>query len=175
MGKPVPGADIRIVDPDGSINDVLRQGETGEIAITSSSIASGYWKDQTLTDARFIDGWWRSGDLGYLDEDRNLNIVGRIDNMIITGGLKLHAEEVEAAMIQHPDVSLAAVVGVPDPEWGQRIEAHIVTDGDISAEDILQYCRDNQLLATFKLPRKIHFCDSLPTGSTGKIYRRGLL
>ena len=175
MGKPVPGADIRIIDPDGGIIDMLVQGETGEIAITSESIALGYWKDRPLTEVRFVDGWWRSGDLGYLDGERNLHIMGRTDNMIISGGLKLHAEEVEAVILQHPDVSLAAVVGVPDSEWGQRVEAHVVAKINVQAEDILRYCRDFGLLPAYKLPRRIHFRDSLPTGSTGKIYRRGLL
>ena len=174
-GKPVPGADIRIIDPDGGIDDVLTQGETGEIAVTSASVALGYWKDRPLTGARFVSSWWRSGDLGCLDDDGNLNILGRTDNMIISGGLKLHAEEVEAVLLQHPDIRLAAVVGVPDGEWGQRVEAHVVAENDIQAEDILRYCRDNELLAAYKLPRRIHFRDTLPTGSTGKIYRRGLL
>ena len=154
---------------------MLTQGETGEIAVTSPSVALGYWKDRQLTGARFVDGWWRSGDLGCLDGDGNLKILGRTDNMIITGGLKLHAEEVEAILLQHPDIRLAAVVGVPDGEWGQRVEAHVVADNGIQAEDILRYCRDNELLAAYKLPRRIHFRDSLPTGSTGKVYRRGLL
>ena len=175
MGKPVPGADIRIIAPDGGINDLSTLGEIGEIAVTSSSVALGYWKAPALTDVRFVDGWWRTGDLGYLDGDENLTIVGRTDNMIISGGLKLHAEEVEAVLLQHPGVSLAAVVGVADPEWGQRVEAHVVADNDIQAEDILRYCRDDGLLAAYKLPRRIYFHDSLPTGSTGKVYRRGLL
>jgi acyl-CoA synthetase (AMP-forming)/AMP-acid ligase II len=175
IGKPAIGADIRIIDPDGSIDDVLKQGETGEIAMQSTSLALGYWKNESLSRQRFVNGWWRSSDLGNINEFGNLTIVGRNDNMIITGGLKVHAEEIEAALMQHPQVILAAVIGKPDAEWGQRIEAFVVSNSETSMEEINNYCREKSLLVSFKLPKKIHFRDNLPTGATGKIYRRGLL
>ncbi len=174
-GRMIAGADLRIIDPEGGVDDVLKQGEIGEIVVRSASIALGYWKNNSLTQERFVDGWWRSGDLGFIDAEGRLNIAGRNDNMIITGGLKVHAEEVEAALMQHPAVSLAAIVGKPDAEWGQRIEAFVVSDRDLSQEEIISYCRERALLSPFKLPKQIHFRDSLPTGATGKIYRRGLL
>jgi acyl-CoA synthetase (AMP-forming)/AMP-acid ligase II len=175
IGKPITGASLRIIDPQGSIDDVLPQGESGEIAIKSESIARGYWKDERLSGQKFNHGWWRSGDLGYIDDSGNLNIGGRNDNMIITGGLKVHAEEVEAALMQHPAVSMAAIIGKPDPEWGQRIEAFVIKKADVTMDEIIKYCRDEALLSPFKLPKQIHFRENLPTGATGKIYRRGLL
>jgi acyl-CoA synthetase (AMP-forming)/AMP-acid ligase II len=175
VGKPVSGAAIRIVDEDGGIEDEVAEGETGEILVSGRSIALGYWDNKELSEKKFVNGWWRSGDLGSLDDNDYLTIEGRADNMIISGGLKVHAEEVEAGLMQHPAVDMVAVIGNPDPDWGQRIEAYVVANTEISAEEILQYCRDHKLLASFKLPKRINFCDSLPTGATGKIYRRGLL
>ena len=175
IGKAIDGASVRIVDPEGGINDSLPAGEVGEILICSDSLALGYWKNPSLSQERFIDGWWRSADLGKLDDKGNLTIQGRTDNMIISGGLKVHAEEVEAALLQHPNVSMAAVVGMPDRKWGQRIEAFVVCDDDTQGELIGDWCRDNELLASFKLPKQIHVRDSLPTGATGKLYRRDLL
>ena len=175
VGKPIAGAEVRVVNVDGDIDEAVDQGETGEILQRGKSLALAYWGNEALSEQKFIRGWWRTGDLGRLDEYGYLTIVGRADNMIISGGLKVHAEEVELALMQHPAVALAAVVGKADPEWGQRIEAYVVVNAEVSAEDILQYCRDQQLLCAFKLPKRINFRDSLPTGATGKIYRRGLL
>lgn len=175
-GRPVPGADLRIVDPAGGVEDVLPRGETGEILVKSPSVAAGYWKDPERTAQRFVDGWWRSGDLGMLDEDGDLFIVGRTDNVINTGGIKVHAEEVEAALTQHPAVAMAAVVGAPDENWGQRIEAHVVlSDPKATAEEIIAFCAEKKLLPRNKLPKRVVPHDTLPTGPTGKLYRRGLL
>lgn len=175
VGKPVAGAELRIVDPDGGINDKVRQGKTGEIVIKSESLALGYWKNSPLTTERFVSGWWRSSDLGQLDKEGNLSICGRNDNLIISGGLKVHAEEIEAALMKHEAIEQAAVVGQPDADWGQRVEAFVMTSTKISKEDILAFCREQSLLPSFKLPKAIHFRDKLPTGATGKLYRRALL
>jgi acyl-CoA synthetase (AMP-forming)/AMP-acid ligase II len=175
IGKPARGANIRIIDPEGDIDDVLSQGETGEISVRSESLALGYWKNESLSKQRFVNGWWRSSDLGYMDESDNLTIAGRNDNMIITGGLKVHAEEIETALMQHPSVTLAAVIGRSDEEWGQRVEAFVINNAETSMDEINSYCLKKSLLVSFKLPKKIHFRESLPIGATGKIYRRGLL
>ncbi|MFO1361058.1 MAG: class I adenylate-forming enzyme family protein [Burkholderiales bacterium] len=172
-GKPVAGADLRIVDPAGGIDAELPAGEVGEIAVTGASLALGYWRDEALTRARFVDGWWRSGDLGRLDADGDLFVEGRIDNLINSGGIKVHAEEVERALLAHPRVALAAVVGVPDPTWGQRIEAHVVPRDDaLTAAEVVEFCR--AALAAFKVPRVVHLCGELPLGPTGKLFRPGL-
>lgn len=174
-GRPVVNADLRIIDPEGGIDDVLARGEVGEICITGASLALGYWKDEALTQARFIDGWWRTGDLGRLDDDGDLFVEGRIDNLINSGGIKVHAEEIERVLMLHPQVAMAAVVGVSDPAWGQRIEAHVVPrDPSLDIDELLRFCRGDGALASFKLPKAIHLCAELPLGPTGKLYRRAL-
>ena len=175
VGLPTEGARLKIIAPTGEIDDVLDAGETGEIAVKSKSLALGYWQNPGLSAERFVDGWWRSGDMGRLDDEGNLIISGRNDNLIISGGLKVHAEEVEAALMKHPAIDIAAVIGQVDKEWGQRIEAFVITNIEINEEEILNFCREDALLPSFKLPKTIHFRDALPTGATGKLYRRGLL
>ncbi len=175
VGKPIEGAEIRIVDPKGEISDEVNQGETGEIILRSKSMALGYWENESLTGKRFVNGWWRSSDLGSVDKEGNLSISGRDDNLIISGGLKMHAEEIEAALTRHPAIDMAAVVGQADVEWGQRVEAFVTTNTSISEEDILIFCKEQALLPSFKLPKIIHFRTKLPIGATGKLYRRALL
>jgi len=173
-GKPVIGADLRIVAPAGSVDDILPAGEVGEILVRGPSLALGYWKDAAQTRARFVEGWWRSGDMGFVDAEGDLFITGRIDNLINSGGIKVHAEEIERALLGHPRVVQAAVVGQPDAQWGQRIEAFVVLRGDGIAPDALEaHCRAAGL-AGFKLPKAFHRVDGLPTGPTGKLYRRAL-
>ena len=173
-GKPVIGADLRIVAPEGGIDDLLPAGRVGEIAVSGPSLALGYWKDPDRTRARFVAGWWRSGDMGYLDADGDLFIAGRTDNLINSGGIKVHAEEIERVLLAHPEVLQAAVVGQPDDRWGQRIEAYVVLrDAALAAEALQEHCRAAGL-AGFKLPKRFHRVASLPTGPTGKLYRRAL-
>lgn len=173
-GKPVIGADLRIVAPEGGIDAILPAGEVGEIVLSGPSLAVGYWKDGPQTQARFVAGWWRSGDMGFVDAEGDLFITGRTDNLINSGGIKVHAEEIERALLGHPQVVQAAVVGQPDAQWGQRIEAFVVLRGDGTAPDALEaHCRAAGL-AGFKLPKAFHRVDGLPTGPTGKLYRRAL-
>lgn len=174
-GRPVVHADLRIVDPDGSIDDELPRGTVGEIVLTGPSLAVGYWQDEALTRSRFVAGWWRSGDLGWIDADGELTLAGRTDNLINTGGIKVSGEEIERVLLQHADVVQAAVIGVDDPQWGQRIEAFVVPRKQtLGVAELLDHCRDRGALAAFKLPKAIHFVDTLPTGPTGKLYRRAL-
>lgn len=173
-GKPVIGADLRVVAPEGGIDELLPAGAVGEIAVSGPSLALGYWKDPERTRARFVDGWWRSGDMGFVDEDGDLFITGRTDNLINSGGIKVHAEEIERALLAHPEVVQAAVVGQPDTRWGQRIEAYVVLRGAVLPPEALEtHCR-RAGLAGFKLPKVFHHVASLPTGPTGKLYRRAL-
>jgi acyl-CoA synthetase (AMP-forming)/AMP-acid ligase II len=169
-GRPIPGADIRIVDPDGSIDDEVESGQEGEIILSGPTISTGYLGNEELTKQRFINGWWRSGDLGHLDKEGYLYIEGRTDNQINTGGIKVQGEEVEACLIGHPAVSQAAVIGVPDPKWGQSIEAHVVCNAEASEIELGEHCKE-QGLASFKQPKKYVFHQSLPLGITGKLDR----
>lgn len=172
-GKPVGGAEVRIVDPDGGLEDEVKQGEAGEIVLRGPTISSGYLNDDTLTKLRFVDGWWRSGDLGRLDEDNYLFIEGRADNQINTGGIKVNGEEVEHCLLRHPAIAQIVVIGVPDPKWGQRIQAHIVRRGDVADTELSEFCK-SQGLASFKQPKDYVFHQTLPVGATGKLDRVAL-
>ena len=171
-GRPVPGADIRIVDPDGTIDDLLPPGHPGEILLSGPTIAQGYWNNPELTQARFRKGWWRSGDIGQIDEDGFLYVHGRNDNTINSGGIKVQGEEVELCLLRHPAVRQAAVIGVPDAKWGHRIEAHVTLSAAVDVDDLFHHCRTE--LAAFKVPKEIRVRDNLPTGVTGKLDRVAL-
>ena len=148
-------------------------GEIGEICLRGPSVAVGYHADPDKTAAKFVQGWWRSGDLGRLDADGFLFFEGRSDNVINTGGIKVHGEEIEAVLLSHPDIQMAAVVGVPDPKWGHRIVAHVIARRPLDVAAVLSFCEDNGL-AGFKKPRELHVHDALPLGPTGKINRNAL-
>jgi acyl-coenzyme A synthetase/AMP-(fatty) acid ligase len=174
-GRPVVGGDVKILSLGAGFDDEAAGGETGEIAISGPSLAVGYWKDPELTRQKFRDGWWRSGDLGRLDDDNFLWVSGRIDNVINTGGIKVSGEEIEHALLSHPGIAQCAVVGQPDRQMGQRIEAFIVARGTPpSSAELDGYLREQRHLAGFKVPKMFHFLDALPTGPTGKLFRRAL-
>jgi len=174
-GLPTLGADVKIVDPDGDLGDEMSVGETGEIAVSSPSVAMGYWRDPDLTAKKFIGGWWRSGDLGHIDADGYLWVDGRVDNVINTGGIKVHAEEIEAALGRHPQVRHCAVVGRADSKFGQRVEAFIIAgDPTPTAETLDRFLRQEQKLSGHKVPKVFNFVSELPLGSTGKVNRRAL-
>jgi acyl-coenzyme A synthetase/AMP-(fatty) acid ligase len=174
-GLPTLGADMKIIDPDGDIDDEMPVGETGEIAVSSPSLAIGYWREPTLTAKKFVRGWWRSGDLGHIDADGYLWVDGRVDNVINTGGIKVHAEEVEAALGRHPQVQHCAVIGRADSKFGQRIEAFIIaSDPAPTAGTLDRFLREEQKLSGHKVPKVFHFVSKLPVGSTGKVNRRAL-
>jgi acyl-CoA synthetase (AMP-forming)/AMP-acid ligase II len=174
-GHPLGGVGVRIVAETGEIEQPLPQGMIGEILLRGTSLAGGYWKDADRTAARFQNGWWRSGDTGYLTSENKLVVVGRTDHVINSGGVKIQAEDIEAGLMQHPDVRQAAVVGVPDAKWGQRAEAFVVTRTDIDNRSIAGWCQTQHHLAPMKFLKAIHVVEQLPTGPTGKLYRPALL
>jgi acyl-CoA synthetase (AMP-forming)/AMP-acid ligase II len=174
-GYPVKDAEIKIINPDGDFEETIPVGETGEIVLKSTSIALGYFGNLALSQNRFSDGWWRSGDLGVIDKNGLLYVKGRLDNRINTGGIKVHAEEVEACLLSHPGIMSVAVVGVTDAKWGQKIIAHVVTDyPELDPEEVINFCINRELLPKSHLPKEFYFHDELPMGPTGKLYRRGL-
>ena len=134
----------------------------------------GYFKDPEATAKKIKDGWYHSGDLGRLDEEGYLYVLGRADDMIITGGLNVYPSEVETVLLNHPKVQEAAVVGIPDPSRGQALRAIVVLKHGETAthQEILSFCKER--LASFKIPRQLEFKDSLPKSSSGKIAKRQL-
>ncbi|HEX5379845.1 MAG TPA: fatty acid--CoA ligase [Phenylobacterium sp.] len=171
-GKALPGVELAILDDEGRR---LPPHEVGEIAIRSAANMTGYWNLPEAT-ARTIDadGWLRSGDAGYLDEDGYLFIHDRVKDMIITGGENVYPAEVENAVYGHPDVAEVAVIGVPDPKWGEAVKAIVVRKPgcDPTPDEIIAWAR--RQIAGFKAPKSVDFIDVLPRNASGKILRREL-
>jgi acyl-CoA synthetase (AMP-forming)/AMP-acid ligase II len=172
IGRPMPDVEIKIVGEDGN---EMPAGEPGEIVAKGPRVMSGYWKDAEKTAKTLTpDGWLRTGDMGYMDEDGYIFLAGRGDDLIIRAGENISPEEVENAIYTHPAVDEVAVIGVSDPEWGQEIKAVVVLKKGMTAtgEEISEHCRKE--LASFKRPRYVEFTDELPRTSTGKILKRVL-
>ncbi|MFG2126598.1 class I adenylate-forming enzyme family protein [Streptomyces sp. NPDC048751] len=179
VGRPFLDTEIRIVRPGGTSHDALPAGEVGEVMATSPTVAEGIWGDQALTEKMFpvdTDGrrWWRSGDLGRLDEDGFLFLEGRSDDMIISGGINIMPAAVEEVLLSHPSVSEAAVVGLPHPEWGQLVHAFVVTDDPSLTQEALAAFMTASTLSGYQRPREFHLVPSLPRTATNKLNRRRL-
>ncbi|HUT69860.1 MAG TPA: long-chain-fatty-acid--CoA ligase [Desulfatiglandales bacterium] len=172
IGRPLPDVKVKIVDEEGNS---LPVNGVGEILAKGPRIMTGYWGDQEKT-AQVItsDGWLRTGDKGSMDEDGYIYLAGRGDDMIIRGGENISPEEVENVLHSHPTIEEAAVVGIPDPEWGQEARAIVVLKKGEAAtpEEIMEYCRSR--LAGFKRPRSVMFVDSLPRNPMGKVLKKEL-
>jgi acyl-CoA synthetase (AMP-forming)/AMP-acid ligase II len=172
IGRPMSDVEMKVVDAEG--ND-LPPGEIGEFVARGPRIMKGYFKDEEKTAQAFTkDGWLRTSDTGYMDEDGYFYLAGRGDDMIIRGGENISPEEVETVLYSHPKIEEAAVIGVPDPEWGQEPRAIVVLKQGKSAtpEEIIEYCR--QKLSSFKRPRSVVFVDELPRNPMGKVLKRVL-
>ncbi|MBX9978781.1 MAG: acyl-CoA ligase FadD12 [Mycobacterium gordonae] len=167
-GKPAEGTQIRILDPDFK---EVPTGEVGTIYVHNGSQFDGYTSGTTKD---FHAGYMSSGDVGYLDANGRLFVVGRDDEMIVSGGENIYPIEVEKTLAAHPEVAEASVIGVDDEQYGQRLSAFVVLEPGASAtvETLKQHVRDN--LANYKVPREITVLDELPRGSTGKILRNEL-
>jgi len=177
VGKPLLNADIRIIRPGGTAEDVLPPGESGEIIIRGPSVAHLVWDDPAVARRIFEgkDPWWHSGDYGHLDDEGYLYIEGRVDDMIISGGINILPSRVEDALLKHPDVAECAVIGVPDPEWGQRVKAFVVSKRqDLTADELDNFLRQSEELSPYQRPRAYEFVTDLPRTSTGKVSRRAL-
>lgn len=168
-GRPTPGVEVFIAAPHGN---PLAVGETGEIRIRCKAIIKGYYQNPEATAAEFDDGAWKSGDLGYLDGDGYLYIVDRLKDMIISGGFNVYAVEVEAALAAHPAVLMAAVVGIPHPEWGEAVHAEVILrQGEtVTCEELIAQTRTR--LGGYKAPKSLVFVSELPTSVVGKVLRR---
>ncbi len=170
-GREAVGAEVRIVD-DASAD--LGAGETGEILIKSESVIAGYWNNPEETAHAIRDGWFHTGDLGYLDEDRYLFVVDRKKDMVISGGMNVYSKEIESVLYRHPAVLEAAVIGLPDEKWGEIVTAVIALKPgqEANEQELVDLCRTS--LAGYKKPRKVFFLDELPKNPSGKILKRVL-
>lgn len=166
VGVPLPGVDVRIVGTDG---DVLPTGEVGLVTVAGTHPARSYLDRDDSADDPWVDGWLRSGDLGYLDGEGFLWIVGRAKDVIIRGGHNVVPGEVEAALFEHPGVVEAAVSGVAHPVLGEDVGAWVVRRDDTSADVLRAFLLER--LADYKVPRRITFVDALPRNESGKVMK----
>ncbi len=163
--------ETRIVDDDG--ND-LATGDVGELWLRGPSVTKGYWNQPQATEAAFSDGWFKTGDAGYLDDDGYLYLVDRKKDMFISGGENVYPAEVEATIAELPDVGESAVVGVSDEQWGEVGRAYVVPvpDRSIDPQTILEHCA--QRLAKYKVPKTVIITDALPRTASGKLQKHVL-
>jgi acyl-CoA synthetase (AMP-forming)/AMP-acid ligase II len=169
IGKPIPPMEIKVVDDDGA--DVADR-TVGELLTRLPGRQREYYRDDEATSATWTaDGWLRSGDLAYLDADGFIYIVGRKKDMIIRGGNNIYATDVEAVILEHPDVQEAAVIGVPHAVLGEDVAAYVVVRAGLSLSDdeLRDFCSER--LADYKRPRRITFVDELPRNATGKVMK----
>ena len=170
-GAAMPGVELKIVSADGA--EVPRRA-VGEVLIRSPLVTKGYWNKPETTAATICEGWIHTGDAAYMDEDGYVFIYDRVKDMIVTGGENVYPAEVENALFGHPAIADAAVIGVPDDDWGEAVKAIVVLKSGAprDAADIIAWVRAR--IAHFKAPKSVDFVDSIPRNITGKILRREL-
>ncbi|MEL0041430.1 MAG: AMP-binding protein, partial [Ilumatobacter sp.] len=171
-GQAVLGCRITTIDSDGNH---LPVGESGEVAVRGDNVMAGYWNKPDETAAVLRDGWYRTGDVGWIDDEGFLFLVDRAKDMIVSGGENVYSTEVEQALMTHPGVLECAVYGIPDEKWGEAVAATVVPrEGESpTVDDLTEHCR--QLIAGFKVPRRIDITtDLLPKSAAGKILKREL-
>ncbi len=169
-GKCSPVLDMRIMDDEGNLHE---SGVRGELLIRGSSMFREYWDRPDANDESFIDGWFRTGDVATIDEEGYLYIVDRIKQLVIRGGENISCGEVEAAILEHPDVMEASVYGVPDERMGEEVGVSLFAKGDLSEDELSGFLVSR--LAKFKIPKYYRFSsDALPRIASGKINKRSL-
>lgn len=170
VGHPLPGVEVRIVESES--RETLPDGEIGELEIRGPNVFKGYWGQPKKTAESFsADGWFKTGDLGFREEDGYITLCGRSKDLIISGGLNIYPPEVERVLVEHPAVDICAVIGCPDKEWGERVTAVVVLNrGEtVSGADLIAFCRER--LATYKSPKSIVFHGNLPRNTMGKVQK----
>jgi acyl-CoA synthetase (AMP-forming)/AMP-acid ligase II len=169
VGKPLAGVSVRVVDESGT---AVAAGEPGEILVKGFNVMRGYFEDAQATEAAIdADGWFRTGDVGLIDEDENLHITDRKKDMFIVGGFNAYPAEIEGLMLAHPAVAQVAVVGVPDARLGEVGHAYVVRRADeaVAEDSLIEWCRNH--MANYKAPRRIVFVNELPLTASGKVQR----
>jgi len=150
--------------------NLLKPGERGEVVIRGANVVKGYENNPEANASSFTNGWFRTGDQGYLDADGYLLLTGRLKEMINRGGEKISPREVDEVLLAHPAVAEAVAFGVPHPAWGEEVAACVVLSGEASESELLSFCKEK--LAEFKRPKQIHITNAIPRTATGKIQRR---
>jgi long-chain acyl-CoA synthetase len=171
VGLPVPGTEVRILDERGS---ELPTGEVGEICARSPGVMSGYWRSPDANAEALRNGWLRTGDLGYRDQDGYLFIVDRKKDLIIRGGFNVYPRDVEDALLEHPAIEAAGVVGRPDEVHGEEVIAFVSLrpGAEITSEDLVEWGR--RRIGGYRYPREVHLLDALPLTNVGKLDRKAL-
>ena len=173
IGTPIPGVEMKLLQPD-SWDEIGPDDEIGEIAIKGHNIMKGYYGRPEATEESIKDGWFRSGDLGRRDDEGWYYIVDRSKDMIIRGGYNVYPREIEEVLLTHPEVSLAAVIGVPHESHGEEIKAVVILDkgATVTEDELIAWSKEQ--MASYKYPRQVEFVDNLPMTATGKILKREL-
>jgi len=169
-GRPYPHVDVALRDPVGG-DHVDGPGE-GELVVRGPNVFAGYWRNPEATAAAFADGWLLTGDVAARDDEGDYRIVGRLKDMVISGGENVYPAELESVLSEHPAVAETAVLGIPDERWGEACVAFVVLRGEASEDDLLSFCRER--LATFKVPREVRFVEELPRNAMGKVVKSEL-
>jgi acyl-CoA synthetase (AMP-forming)/AMP-acid ligase II len=174
-GRRVPGSvgrgtgvGIGILEDGGVVRESA--GSTGEVCVRGPNVIDGYESNPEANASSFLDGWFRTGDLGTLDADGYLRLLGRLKELINRGGEKIAPREIDEVLESHPAVAEAVSFGTPHPTWGEVVEAAVVLRTQVGEKDLLAYCRKR--LADFKVPSRLHFVDAIPKTPTGKVQRR---
>jgi long-chain acyl-CoA synthetase len=177
VGKQIWGVEVEVAkaEVEESI-ELLPTGELGEIVVRGHNVFKGYLNKPEATEAAIVDGWFRTGDLGTKDADGYVSIVDRKKDMVIRGGYNIYPREVEEALLRHPAVAQVAVIGVPDPQYGEEVAAVVVKDpagGDVTEQELSAWAKER--LAAYKYPRRVFFTDAFPLGPSGKVLKRELV
>ncbi|MGV0815859.1 long-chain-fatty-acid--CoA ligase [Mycolicibacterium boenickei] len=170
-GTVIPGAEVRVVDPD--TGEDLPSGEQGELWFRTPQLMKGYLnRPEATAEAITPDGWFRTGDIGRVDDGGYIFVEDRLKDMIISGGENIYSIEVERVLAEHPAVTEVAVIGVPDEKWGESVKAVVTLDGDVNEGDLIAFARER--LAGYKCPKSVDVVDELPRNPTGKILKKDL-
>jgi acyl-CoA synthetase (AMP-forming)/AMP-acid ligase II len=169
-GQPAVGVDVEVRTPERTVAAV---GEVGEVVVRGPNVMGAYWNKPEQSAGVLVDGWYHTGDLGYMDERAYLYLVDRVKDIIVTGGENVYSTEVEEVLFRHPAVLEAAVFGVPHPRWGEAVHAVVVLRAEATADELERHCRET--LAGYKVPRSVELrAEPLPKSGAGKVLKREL-
>ena len=171
IGRPIDGVEARVRP---ATDETSQPGGPviGELEVRGYNVMAGYLDDPEATAEAIVDGWLRTGDLGWIDDAGNIHIAGRSKDLVIVGGFNVYPAEIEHTLVEHPAVVEAAVIGVPDERLGEVTAAFVVANATVSPDELVSWCR--QRLANFKVPRQVRLVDDLPRTAAGKISKRDL-